>query len=1216
VITTDHLAQALDDEDAAATLLEYVADYDLILEVDTLTKLPRGYTGARLLVVFLAHATGPRKPRRCIAKMCPQDGYRPTGEGQQHRAALHSSPVGFTQKHLTEVVLGPVPCASGAQIIVQEIAGGSIAGHWPLSKMSGTELTTVCDQIRLGLLRDWITDGYDRSRATVTRLLELELRDSFEPNGWLRSWAQDRALLEPGCEWIEMAPDGVLPNPFRLLSPGSRAASCELDYLTGRSHGDLHADNVLIPHADGLPSADNFWLIDLATFEPQGPLSRDVATLALSLNARHAGQLEPTDQDALIRYMISDAPTSTVTSAEAHHPLTEIIRALWSPDETFIGRGWVDLWRVQLRISCLAQALLHATYRSVGNEGRWWCFRLAAQLARTLLPDEPIEGSQPRQIDPRICAEVPATASSDLITLPSARARHGNPRFVDRREQRARLRSALKDDMSSIIVISGPAGVGKTQLVQEVLAELSWDTAEPADRRICRHDAAPGTRLNMKALIDDIEHGATPANQYVYGAASQARMTAALDGYTGVPLVIIVESAECLLNDTYSLRDPDLDEALEILSARSRNLVKVVLVSQEAPLGDAAVTWPDTVYAIPLSGLAIRDFRRFLEKLDQAAESGLAALAPELFLQVHSRLRGNPRLAELLHALVSWADWDRGAQDVPSWLASLNEEEVPQQLIYELIGGLPGGHQRVIEALAAFGTPVSEPAVSELLEYLPRTRVREALRLLVRRNIARMTHDQRYYMPRSDVDRILAHLPAGDLYEDADGDQTRWSLLYRAARVLDSLLKDDDDVHSISDLSLHFGRLDVLLRAGMFAEAHEAIMAMDQLLRQWNQEAMLRRPREAVRGKLDEPRARTENYVALGDMYSSLGLLTQAGDSYQAALSLARAHQSLEDLLRIYINMGQMYKEHNDIRKALEYFGSAKAIAQEQGEEADGDRVKALEGLADCVRAWGRFAEAIDLGRKALSIAERAGSPRTVEIALKLTRWLADVDLLKEAGSMLAVAQDSGGFGNLSVRAACLDCEADLVFRRGGAAARTGAGEYLDEAARRARQAVDMALAQRDPAILRQARTTLCAIHLQRDDVAGARTEIEAAARLRREGHSLLVVALRGLVAWRGGEWRKAAELFSLLRQEAQQRVDSDRRDFAAADMLGIARCAEALADGTSLAQAVEVFRTARTDTEPARGIARQLRFLVGQLVRDDPRPDRLRPVLDAITAK
>jgi tetratricopeptide (TPR) repeat protein len=836
----------------------------------------------------------------------------------------------------------------------------------------------------------------------------------------------------------------------------------------------------------------------------------------------------------------------------------------------------------------------------------------AASIARKLkdLGIAPTSAAGVEQSD-----EVSATVPADPVASPRAHVQRGGPLFIDRDEQRVRLREALQEDVSSIILVTGPAGVGKTRLVDEVLAGLGWDMTETTDRRLCRHDASPGTRLDMKTLIDDIEHGAAPANLYLYGPKSRARMQAALDGYTGIPVVIIVEQAECLLDDAQSLSDPDLNEALEMLSDRSRSPVKVVLVSQQVPRADGLIRWPNAAHPIALTGLAAPDFRHFLEKLDPAAECGLAALAPMPLAQVHRWLRGNPRLAELLHALFSCADRDLGVREVPAWLARGTEEEVPQRLTGELIRGLPAGQQRVIEALAAFGTPVGESTVGALLEpSLSRERVREALRTLALRRIVRLTGDQRYHLPRSDVDRSLAHLPAGDPYEEADGGPTRRNLLHRAARVLDSLQKNDDDVHGVSDLYPHFARLDVLVRAAMYGEAHEVIMAMDQLLRQWNQGPLLREQREAVAGKLDDPYAEMENRAALGDVYSSLGLLGPADSSYQAALSLARSHNSLEDLRRIYINMGQMYKEHNHFGKARDHFDNGLAIAQEAGAEADADRMAALEGLADCARALGRFTEAIRLGRAALDIAEPDESPRTVDIALKLSRWLADVDRMKDAAVMLARAEASAGYDDRSARAAWLDGRADLSFRRGGAA--TGIGADLDEVARAAQQAVDLALEQRDPGILRQARTTLCVVHLHRDDIPAARREIEAAARHRQEGHSLLVVALQGLVAWRGGESRLAAEIFGKLCREAQRRVEANGQDFAARDMLGVARCAEALADGTSLAPAVEEFRTARGATESAPGLARQLRFLVEQMIRDDPRPDRLRPVLDAITGE
>ncbi|MEY9864320.1 tetratricopeptide (TPR) repeat protein [Catenulispora sp. GAS73] len=1211
--TTDRLARLFADEGAAETVLEHFDQRNLTVEVDDSSVLPCGNSGARLVVVILSNKSGPKTPKRYIAKMVPAGRHRPSDEGRRSRAALNIGPGKFADDHLATIIHGPILCPDGAQVIVQEIAGGSLAGNRPLSMVDTNALAETCDRVRLGLLTEWVSRDYEHRSGTVAELLELELRDSIREDGWLRAWAEDRNLLDPACSWIEVVPGEVLPNPFQLLPSGAFADDRPLTYLVGRSHGDLHADNILIPHCDDEPMGDRFWLIDLAEYDDRAPLSRDVATLAVSLIAKSAGQLNPRDQEDLIRDVISDGATATGRSAtRPRSTFAEVVRALWSPEGTFLARNWLDAWRAQARISCLAQALLHAAYNSVGQDGRWWSFRLAARLAHKLVPGEVPAASRARRLGPEMCAEPPAAVP--VPWLASSRVRTTRE-FVDRKEERARLRAELQDDATKVITVTGPTGAGKTRLVEQVLIELGWDAEEVSDRRVRRHDAANSTRLDMKAFLNAIEEHA-PSKSYMSGSAYRARMQTALDTYTGSPLVFIVESAECLLDDAGRLRDPDLDETLEMLSLRSGGQVKVVLVGQEVPRGDGTVMWPVSARRIPLSGLEEPDFREFVASLDGADEDGLTALAPSAFAQVHRRLRGNPRLAELLHALLGWADRDLGPEDVPAWLAAMSEEEVPQKLTDKLISGLTVGQQRVIEALAAFGTPVAESTVSALLDsVLPAKQVHEVLRTATQRRIIRKSRDESYYLPRADIDLVLKHLPYGDPYEPTADGPTRRHLLHLAARVLESEKKNDDNVTRASDLYAHFAQVDILVRAGMCDEAHEAIVEIDRLLRRWNQGTLLREHREGVRGKLDDPYAEMENHAALGSLYSSLELFAAADGSYRKALSLAQSHHSMEDLRRIYIDRGWMYFEHNHFAKAADQYANGLAIAQEEGEEAAEDRAAALEGLADCARASGRFAEAIRLGNDALAIAEAAESRRAFGNALKLTRWLADVDRMNEAESMLARAKNnlSDRYDDISAQASYLDGAADLAVRLRGVLSRTGAENHLYEAEHNAHRAVELALEQRDPVVLRQARTTLCVIHLQRDDLPAARWQIELAVRHRRAGQFLLIAALRSVVAWRCDEVRKATELFAQLREEAQERVDADDHDFAAADMLGLTLCAEALANGTSLLPAIETFRIERRASEPAPGLVRQLRFLIEQLDHDGHRADLLRPVLAAI---
>ena len=135
----------------------------------------------------------------------------------------------------------------------------------------------------------------------------------------------------------------------------------EVDYLTGHSHGDLHLDNAVVAGgADGQPMLDDCWLIDLAAFREEAPLTRDVAALVLSVAARRAGaQIDKAEADELIDFVLSP---------EGHRPqfiqpyIADSIQQIFQVHQT-IPRRWEDIWRAQYLLSIQARALRYTSFR-------------------------------------------------------------------------------------------------------------------------------------------------------------------------------------------------------------------------------------------------------------------------------------------------------------------------------------------------------------------------------------------------------------------------------------------------------------------------------------------------------------------------------------------------------------------------------------------------------------------------------------------------------------------------------------------------------------------------------------------------------------------------------------------------------------------------------------------------------------------------------------
>ncbi|MCX4857501.1 AAA family ATPase [Streptomyces canus] len=860
----EELSREFGDPDVASAIIESLRHSSLEIRSGTVRTMRHGYTGARLARAQLAYIKEPHRPRSCVIKYCPPvlaNHRRAIPESQQHAEILQQRPRKFGRRHLTEIAFPPVMCPQGALVTGQSKADGIPLGAVELGQLAG-----ACEII-WGEMLGWTGEWYDSEPSTVAELLKRELGDSFHADGWLRDWAQDRGLLTPA--FLELPGEGKpLPNPWRLFDEDTPATRMTFDCVVGRTHGDLHGDNVLVPVHNGTVEPAGFRLIDLATYDARAPLSRDLATLLISLCWREIGESSPASRSAFLTYLERDKRDKRDKGLDGDMPanVRKIIDALREPALQFVvGNGCdAEQWHNQLKVSLLAQAMLHSAYESGPANARRWCARLAGRLTRVLLRPVDTRAALPMSFD---AGEV-LGATDTVAPGTTSRPAQGRSVFVDRTGQRSRLRAALDDRVTSVIVVSGPAGIGKTALVREVLADLG--RADPDDESLAVrwHDATPYGEIGVPTLVKDIE---PPGSDEVAGSFARARLEIALDclGRTGgVRPVIVIDSTENLLTDGHVLRDSELDLALDAVQGRPvPSLVKVVLVTQYMPEATAGVTWTEKAEHISLSGLEPPSLQEYFAALDPSGQYGLAVLPDDDMQRIHGRVAGNPRLAELLSAVISSDPPGLLAHKIEAWLSSGPASKVHERLVHRFLDNLPAEQQRVAEGLAALGIPVGTETVTDLLEpYVPAPGIEPALRALVAARLVLEHRDGRWYLRKSEIEAILNRLARGDRRADEGEPPTRRELLLRAAGVLQYMQKDEDDIHGIADLDVHFARVDIWLRAGLHEYAHTLIESMDALVRRWGSGAELRTQREAVRDRLGGDReSEMMNLAGLGD---------------------------------------------------------------------------------------------------------------------------------------------------------------------------------------------------------------------------------------------------------------------------------------------------------------------------------------------------------------
>jgi biotin carboxyl carrier protein len=390
--STDVLASYLDARVARA-LREWADGLGGTVHLPSRRWRRKGYTGAELTAVVLE---APEPPHgKMIVKVCPAGQLaRETGT---HNLALAEAGT-FAKRHLVRQLHARYPVGDGRFLMFQDIPDGSLLASRPLSRLPGDQLAVAAGQIARALLTEWNGPDPKHRKIGVPAYLKAESADALERGRSAWRWAATVGLLESDSDWIATPEDGEhrpLPNPHRLAG---LASDVTIDYVFGRSHGDLHMDNALVFwQQPEQPQPKNFHLIDLAAYSPEAPLTRDSVALMLSIISKDVPTLPDDQQEALLDFVVTPAEQIPSTFKGT---LGAAVWAIYEPGLRFAG-SWRDEWRAQYLLSLLATALLYTSFESVGPRGRWWFFRLAAragdEFLRFQLQDDAPTPAMPRR---------------------------------------------------------------------------------------------------------------------------------------------------------------------------------------------------------------------------------------------------------------------------------------------------------------------------------------------------------------------------------------------------------------------------------------------------------------------------------------------------------------------------------------------------------------------------------------------------------------------------------------------------------------------------------------------------------------------------------------------------------------------------------------------------------------------------------------------------
>lgn len=416
-IVGDALAEGLD-EAAAEALAETAALHRREYQLDR--WLVNGRSRAPVAIVI---ETDHRilSTRRLLLKVPVTEdsgGRLAETEYARHQRAFTEAPPEFAKAHLTELVREPVRIGKGRFVTFQAIAGDDVESVEVLTVLlnsmlgvpteettavacSAADFARICGTVVSGVLKPW--NGRPRTarrKFTVAEFLRLHIQDQLEPGGRLHALS-----MEHFTNHIEIAgEDRPLVNPFALARGAMYGDRRIVRGLIGRTHGDLHTDNVLVRVHPTINAAD-FHLIDLALYEREGPTTRDPAHLLLYVLARRMDTLSAVQQEALLDYVI--APHED----HAGRLPGWLIEMITSMDQAFLrwleGSGLQPEWRRERLLSLAGCAMLFLGRKSTRSEDYPWFLRLAARAADGFVAMPGLPAPDPNAAPP-VAARAPA----------------------------------------------------------------------------------------------------------------------------------------------------------------------------------------------------------------------------------------------------------------------------------------------------------------------------------------------------------------------------------------------------------------------------------------------------------------------------------------------------------------------------------------------------------------------------------------------------------------------------------------------------------------------------------------------------------------------------------------------------------------------------------------------------------------------------------------
>lgn len=554
-------------------------------------------------------------------------------------------------------------------------------------------------------------------------------------------------------------------------------------------------------------------------------------------------------------------------------------------------------------------------------------------------------------------------------------------RFAGRVDQRARLRAALENEETSLIVVQGRGGIGKTALVVALLDELRKAGTESGrgGGTIYLNLAQPEQRTPDKLvrLLREIAGevaAASLARIWEDRASVDLRLDRLFHEHLHAePVLVVLDGLEAILDGENGVAESYADFALfftKLLQYEHR--AKVVATSRRALFlatdMDGAAGIRRTDIALD-DGLSDDEAVSLLRTLDFDGALRLRAAAAEQLERVVRMCHGMPRLLERVVGTL---------RQRPTWslerLATSPEglPRIAQDPARELFESLPAEERLVLQSLAVFERPMPAAAIRFML---PDVDVEAVLDRFVRDFVVDYDYE---CFSLSSLDRDYTYR---SLTEGAnESDHGRRSMHLRSAAFFQSTAKPPAECVEVNDIDPHLERYRHFFAAGEITQAFEVCRSISTRLDSWGHSSTLLQIRLKLVGLLKDPSLEAQNLAYLGWVYTTRDDAAKAVECLQRAVALAEAAGDLRAHASALNSLGIAIWQSQGAADAALIFPRAKDLAQRGGHDFEEARGFGNHGLA--LAELGESNLAIEEYRRAEMIYRKLGRTQSEGIQL------------------------------------------------------------------------------------------------------------------------------------------------------------------------------------------------------------------------------------------